>query len=337
MKPAGYTPPFRDENGKVLLDSIAEARYYELGGVSQYVLIRGVNKRENPVLVMLHGGPGISETAFWRYHNSNVLEQHFTVVYWDQRGSGKSYSPKKIPKSTMTMDQFLVDLDQLVDIVCKRCDKTKIVLFGHSWGSVLGPLYAKQHPEKVAVYVGSGQIGDWAASEEWTYKYVLELAEQKKNKKAVKQLTKVGPPPHDVDGLCTQRDWLSKLDDELTLKDALEVMYMFWKVPEVSMWGLFTFWKVLRFSIDCMWTQVTQTNLNTEVPKLEMPCFFFLGEQDHCVPRENSEEYVLNLEAPSKVIVWFEESKHLPAMDEPEKFNRKFVELVRPVAERQGV
>lgn len=334
MKSAGYTPPFRDKStGKHLPDSIAEARYYNLSdNVRQYVLIRGSNVVTNPIMVMLHGGPGISETAFWRYYNSKKLEHYFTVVYWDQRGSGKSYLPKEIPKETMTVEQFLQDLDKLVDVVCKRCHKSQVILFGHSWGSVFGPLYAKQHPEKVSVYVGSGQIGDWAASEQWTYKYVVELAEKQGKHKALKQLKKAGPPPHDVNGLCTQRNWLHELDDAMTCKDLWEVLDMYYSVPEVSFWSLFSFWKVLKFSIGYMWSDVTKSNLNIQVPELQMPCFFFLGKQDHCVPSENSVEYIDNLKAPSKQIVWFEESKHIPSMDEPEKFNKLLVELVRPVA-----
>lgn len=96
--------------------------------------------------------------------------------------------------------------------------------------------------------------------------------------------------------------------------------------------GSFIFWKVLRFSIGCMWSEVTKLNLNTAVPELKMPCFFFLGRQDHCVPSENSVEYIDTLKAPSKEIVWFKESKHIPSVDEPEKFNKLFCELVRPAA-----
>jgi pimeloyl-ACP methyl ester carboxylesterase len=327
---AGKTPPFLDENGERLPNSIAEANYYRLGGVNQWVLIRGQNVNENPLLVMLHGGPGISELAFWRYYNSKHLEQHFTVVYWDQRGSGKSYDPSGIPLETMTVEQFLSDLDELIDIVCKQCHKDKVILFGHSWGSVLGPLYASKNPNKVAIYVGSGQIGDWAASEVYTYNYVLELAKQKKNQRAIRQLEKVGPPPHDVNGLCTQRNWLHELDDDMSFRDVLKVFQMFHSVPETRIWDMFSFWKILRFSIHAMWTEVTRLNLNTMVPELQMPCFFFLGRNDHCVPSENSIEYIDSLKAPLKEIVWFEESKHIPSMDEPEKFNELVVKLVKP-------
>jgi hypothetical protein len=96
--------------------SIAEIAYHRLGGVDQWVMIRGESVA-NPPLILLHGGPGFSETAFFRHFNG-PLEQIFTVVYWDQRGAGKSFD-RKISRSSMTVEQFISDLDQLVDAVCK--------------------------------------------------------------------------------------------------------------------------------------------------------------------------------------------------------------------------
>ena len=328
-KSAGRTPPFLGDDDMPIPNSIAEAKYLRIGDIDQCVLIRGQHVNENPLLIMLHGGPGFSETAFWRYYNS-VLEKDFTVVYWDQRGSGKSYD-KSIPKETMTVEQFISDLDQVVDAVCTRCNKQQVILFGHSWGSVLGPLYAQKYPEKVSIYVGSGQLGNWAASEVLTYNYTLELAEKQKNRKALRELKKVGPPPHDCNALCTQRKWLHQLDDDTSIAFLFQMLHMLRTVPETSVWDLFGFWKVLRFSIDAMWTEVTSLNLVSFIPELAMPTFFFLGRQDHCVFPENSLEFIDNLKAPSKQVVWFEESKHEPFVDEPEKFNTLMVEMVRPV------
>ena len=158
----GKTPPFRGPRGEVLSGSIAEVAYRRLGGIDQWVMVRGESVA-NPPLILLHGGPGLSETALFRYFNA-PLEKSFTVVYWDQRGAGKSFDPA-IPRSSMTVEQVLSDLDELVDAVCARLGKTKVAIFGHSWGSALGVLYAARFPEKVAAYVGSGQIGDAAAGE----------------------------------------------------------------------------------------------------------------------------------------------------------------------------
>jgi proline iminopeptidase len=104
----------------------------------EWVMVRGSNVTVNPILVLLHGGPGMLEITFWRYYNSETLEKVFTVVYWDQRGSGKSFDPAElIDKSTMAVEQFILDLDELIDFVCARLKKKEVTIFGRCWGSVL--------------------------------------------------------------------------------------------------------------------------------------------------------------------------------------------------------
>jgi pimeloyl-ACP methyl ester carboxylesterase len=139
MRHLGRTPPFRGPDGEVVSGSIAEIAYRRLGGLDQWVMIRGESV-DKPPLILLHGGPGLSETSLFRRFNA-PLEKSFTVVYWDQRGAGKSFD-RNIPRSTMTVEQFISDLDELVDAVCRRLGKTKVAIFGHSWGSALGVLYA---------------------------------------------------------------------------------------------------------------------------------------------------------------------------------------------------
>ena len=173
MRHLGKTPPFRGPHGEVVPGSIAEVAYLRLGGLDQWVMIRGESVA-NPPLILLHGGPGCSETRFFRHFNA-PLEKSFTAVYWDQRGAGKSFD-RRIPRSSMTVEQFISDLDELVDAVRQRLGKTKVAIFGHSWGSALGVLYAARFPEKVEAYVGSGQIGDWAAGESSSYAFALAEA-----------------------------------------------------------------------------------------------------------------------------------------------------------------
>ncbi len=189
-------------------ESVAEIEYLRLGGVDQWVMIRG-ESLANPPLILLHGGPGLSETGFFRHFNA-PLEKSFTVVYWDQRGAGKSFD-RNIPRSSMTVEQFIADLDELVEAVCKRVGKTKVAIFGHSWGSALGVLYAARFPEKVAAYVGSGQIGDWPAGESASYAFALAEAQRRSNRRAVKKLRAIGPPPYPPASVFTERTWVVAL------------------------------------------------------------------------------------------------------------------------------
>jgi pimeloyl-ACP methyl ester carboxylesterase len=79
-----------------------------------------------------------------------------------------------------------------------------------------------------------------------------------------------------------------------------------------------------------MWPEVSQLNLLEAAPELHCPVFFFLGRHDHWVPAEFSVAYFDKLTAPSKTLIWFEDSAHEPFADEPEKFNESMSNLVRP-------
>lgn len=328
MKHLGKTRPFRGPKGEVVPDSIAEVKYLNLGGLDQWVMIRG-ESLANPPLILLQGGPGFSETHFFRHFNAS-LEKTFTVVYWDQRGSGKTFD-RRIPRSSMTVEQFIADLDELVEAVCKRVEKKKVAIFGHSWGSVLGVLYAARFPAKVSAYIGSGQIGDWPASETSSYAFVLAQAQHLNNRTALKELRAIGPPPHTAKALWMQRTWLNRIEGNLNLRVLWNLGRMFLSVPELSIFDLWNLFRGFRFSLDAMWGEVSRINLIEVAPSLQMPVFFFLGRRDHWVPSEISLAYFNALTAPSKRLVWFEESGHEPFVDEPAKFNALMAKLVRPV------
>jgi pimeloyl-ACP methyl ester carboxylesterase len=328
MRHRGKTPPFRGPGGEVVPGSIAEISYRRLGGLDQWVMIRGESVA-NPPLILLHGGPGLSEAALFRHFNA-PLEKSFTVVYWDQRGAGKSFD-RGIPPSSMTVERFICDLDELVEAVCRRLGKAKVAVFGHSWGSALGVLYAARFPDKVAAYVGSGQIGDWAAGESASYAFALAEAQRRGKHRAVKRLRALGPPPHTVDSVWKQRTWLSRLEGRLRPTAIWKLGRAALAGDDSSIFDLASTMRGFRFSLRAMWPEVSRLNLIELVPALQMPVFFFLGRNDHWVPAEASVAYIDALRAPSKTLVWFEQSGHEPFIDEPAKFNAAMAESVRPV------
>ncbi|HJT93119.1 MAG TPA: alpha/beta hydrolase [Mycobacterium sp.] len=280
----------------------------------------------NPPLIHLHGGPGFSETRLFRHFNS-PLEKSFTVVYWDQRGAGKSFD-RNISRVSMTVEQFITDLDELADAVRMRVGQNKVVIFGHSWGSVLGVLYASRFPQKVAAYVGSGQIGDWPVAESASYAYALAEARRLENRKALRELHSIGPPPYDADCLWTERTWLQRFEGQMSPRSLLSWGRIAVAGPEASIVDLPYLMRGFRFSLDAMWADVSRINLLEDAPALEMPVFFFLGRRDHWVPPQTSVAYFDALTAPSKELVWFDDSGHAPFADEPAKFNRMMVELL---------
>ena len=331
MKHLGKTPPFRGPHGEILPGSIAEIRYLRVGGLDQWVMIRG-ESLANPPLVLLSGGPDMTEMRFFRHFNA-PLKKSFTVVFWDQRGAGKSFD-RKILRSSMTVEQFIADLDELVETVRNRVGKHKVAIFGHSWGSALGVLYAARFPEKVAAYVGSGQIGDWATGESASYAFAAAEAQRLNNQKALNELRAIGPPPYTASSLWTERTWLQRFEGQLEGRVLWKLGRILLGGPESSIFDLPNLLRGFRFSLDAMWAEVSALNLMKLVPALQMPVFLFLGRRDHWVPPESSVAYFDALTAPSKRLVWFEESGHEPFVDEPAKFNAAMAELVRPILVR---
>ena len=311
----GKTPPFRGPDGEITSGSIAEIAYRRLGGFDQWVMIRGESVA-NPPLILLHGGPGLSETGFFRSFNA-PLEQSFTVVYWDQRGAGKSFD-RGIPRSSMTVQQFMSDLDELVDAVCERLGKRKVAIFGHSWGSALGVLYAAQ------------QIGDWAAGESASYAFALAEAQRRRNRRAVRKLRAIGPPPYPAKAVFTERTWLSRFEGRMRPRALWKVGRAVLGGHESSILELPGTWRGFRFSMDAMWAEVSRLNLIELAPALQMPVFFLLGRNDHWVSPATSASYFDALNTPAKKLVWFEHSGHEPFVDEPAKFNAEMTRLVRP-------
>lgn len=330
MRHPGRTRPFRAPDGSVLPGSIAEIRYLTLGGVDQWVMIRGESVA-NPPLLLLHGGPGWSETGFFRHCNA-PLERAFTVVYWDQRGAGKSYD-RAIPRESMTVERFVADLDELVEAVRARVGAPRVAILGHSWGTVLGALYAARFPEKVAVYVGCAQIGDWMAGEAASYAWALAEAERRGNARVARALREIGPPPYrgGADDVMRERTLVTRLEGQLRLGTLRDLARFLLGGPEASIVDLPNLLRGFRFSLRAMWDEVSRLDLGRLVPALRMPVLILHGRRDHWVPAEVTMAYVDALQAPSKRVVWFEESGHEPFADEAAKFNATMLELVRPL------
>lgn len=331
MRHPGRTPPFRGPHGGVLPGSVAEIAYRRLGGTDQWVMIRG-EAVANPPLILLHGGPGFSETRFFRRFNAS-LERSFTVVYWDQRGAGRSFSAD-IPRASMTVEQFIDDLDELVAATCERLGKSKVVIFGHSWGSALGVLYTARFPEKVAAYVGSGQYGDAAAADAASYAWALAEARRRRKARTLRRLREIGPPPFGVDDLFAERTLVTRLEGGMSPRSWRNLARIALGGPESTLRELPRTIRGFRFSLDAMWAEASRLNLLELAPALAVPVFFLLGRRDHWVPPEGAQAYFELLSAPAKELVWFERSGHEPFVDEPAKFNSVMAGEVRQAAVR---
>lgn len=178
-----------------------------LGGVDQWILARGRNK-SNPVLLFLHGGPGFPDMPF-AHRFDTLLEKDFVVVHWDQRGAGKSYDPN-IDPSSMTVGQFISDTRELTEKLKRRFNVSKIYLAGHSWGSIVGVLTVRRYPGLYEAYIGIGQEVNITEADKISYRFVLERAVSTGNKKALRELEEIGPPPYTAGKVYIQRKWLNE-------------------------------------------------------------------------------------------------------------------------------
>ena len=308
---------------------IAEVQDLRLNGFQQRVWVRGESAR-NPVLLVLHGGPGLSETALFRHYDA-ALERDFTVVYWDQRGTGRSYS-RRLRASDLSVEKMLGDVDALIAWIKARLGVSRVVLLGHSWGSLLGLRYAERHPENVAAYVGVGQIVDMPRGEEMSYRFTLEEARRRDDRAAIRELEKIGPPPHELDEVYVQRRWLTELGGAFGPdRTQSQLLWAALSEKEFGLVDMSLFGRGLKFSLRALWPQLREYRLTQT--RFAVPVFFFLGARDHQVPAPLAEEYFKKIESPCKKLVWFERSGHYLPFEEPEKFMRVMREDVRPALE----
>ncbi|MHA1360915.1 MAG: alpha/beta fold hydrolase, partial [Candidatus Helarchaeota archaeon] len=266
-----HTPAITDSQGKKIQGSIAKLEKVKIGGVDQWILMRGANT-ENPILLFLHGGPCFSEMGLVRHYNG-ALERNFIVVNWDQRGAVKSYS-SKIANSPLTIEQYVSDAHEVVEYLKSKFEKDKIYLVGHSWGSLLGMLIISRYPESFYAYVGIGQCSNMPEGERVSYEYTLEMAKKRNNQKAVKELEDIGFPVNGIykdgfSGTITQRKWLIKFGGSLYGKNSWNpFIKRILLTKEYSLIDRINFFKVANMpsKIEMMENEVLRMNLLEQIP-----------------------------------------------------------------------
>lgn len=167
----GRPAQLRDEAGTLITGSLSERVFVEINGIRQGMFIQS-DDPSNPVLLFLHGGPGMPEFVFAETHPT-PLARHFTVVWWEQRGAGMSFDPA-IPPETMTLEQMIVDVIAVADHLRARFRQDRIYLLGHSWGSFLGLQVAAAAPDRFHAYVGMAQVAHQLRSEMLAQAAMLE-------------------------------------------------------------------------------------------------------------------------------------------------------------------
>lgn len=319
---------------------VDRAQMVRLGGIDQWVSIRGRDRR-NPVLLVLHGGPGFPENAL-AWWNTRDLEEYFTVVHWDQRGSGKTYlanDPKAIAP-TMKPERFIADTGEMVTWLRGQLDKKKVFLLGHSWGSYIGLEYARQHPERLHAYIGVGQAANTPESERRGYDFALAAARKAGNSKAVTQLEAIAPYVEPgrlipLEKIVVQRRWSDYYGGVMAYRRRQTNGIASRLSPDYSDVDAPRVYDGNGYSQEYLFSAVLGLDLST-ITRLGCPLILFEGRHDRTVNSDVAHEWFARVRAPRKTFVWFEHSGHEVMTEEPGKVLVSLLRYARPIAERAG-
>jgi pimeloyl-ACP methyl ester carboxylesterase len=324
----GKPKPFVDKNGNPLAGSLSEKIHVNINGVEQGMFIKSKDIN-NPVLLFVHGGPGMPE--YWltqRYPTG--LEDHFTVVWWEQRGAGLSYSSNISPE-TMTAERFISDTLEVTKYLRKRFGKEKIYLMAHSWGSYIGIQASAREPGFYHAYIGVGQISYQIKSEHLAYDYALEYYKKNSNTNMVQKLeaappTTTVPLPVAYDALRDEYMHGAGIGTTRDMKSVIAGVFLpSWQFREYTLGEKVDLWRGKFYSRSrefSLWDKMQATDLTQQVTELEIPIYFFHGKYDYTCAYPLSKEYFKKLKAPIKGFYTFEQSAHSPMFEEPEKMLR---------------
>jgi len=318
----GKPEPFLDENGSPLAGSISEKVFIIINGVEQGMFIMSKDAT-HPVLLYLHGG---MPDYFLTQKYPTGLEDYFTVVWWEQRGSGLSYSTD-IPPETMTVEQLISDTLAVTNYLRNRFGKEKIYLMGHSGGTFIGIQAAARAPELYYAYIGVAQMSYQLKSERLAYEYMLKEFTENGNREMVRKLE--AAPVTMTDGIPDA--YLAVRDEAMhslgigTTHDMNSVITGIF-FPSLTFRGYTLLEKVNMWrgksqsGVSSMWDEMIATDLTIKVPELEIPVYFFGGIYDYTCSYTLAKDYLEKLQAPMKGFYTFEQSAHSPLFEEPESF-----------------
>ncbi|MFC7530092.1 alpha/beta fold hydrolase [Actinoplanes sp. GCM10030250] len=319
--------PVRGVDGTTPAGSVATLEAVRLGGTPQWVSMRG-SSAANPVLLHLSGGPGSSDVGWVRTFNQ-PLEQHFTVVVWEQRGGGKSY-PALDPTSRLTPDQLVSDGIELSAWLAERFDERKIYLSGNSWGSTLGVLMVQRRPDLFHAYIGTGQMVSQRETDRLLYRQLNAYAARNGDERLRDELAALGEPPYrDVFGYALVMEYYDALEPyehEPAFDEARGLRGFF---PDE--YSLLDTWNEVRGFADMggvLYPRLQGIDFRINVPVLEVPVYFAQGRHELTARGTLADEWIAQLRAPIKRTYVFQRSGHNPDAEEPGRFNRLLTDTV---------
>lgn len=316
-------------------NGIQENYQVKIGGINQWVFVRGQNK-DNPVILFIHGGPASPlSPVMWMFQRP--IEEYFTVVTYDQRGAGKTFLsvPPDSVANTIRIENYVDDAVELAAYIKQRYHAKKLILMGHSWGTVVGMKAALKRPDLFYAYIGAGQVINTRENERVSFEYAVAQAEKMKNDTALAELKTIAPYPGDKpitrERIITARKWAQYYGGLSAYRH--ESMYFFnapllspeyarEDVAGIDEGNVFTLGRILPEFLEVDFKPVK---------KFPIPVFMFMGRHDYTTPSEPTAAWLKVVSAPVKKGVWFENSSHMIPFEEPGKMLVELRECLKPV------
>ncbi|CAG2533020.1 Pimeloyl-ACP methyl ester carboxylesterase [Maribacter dokdonensis] len=330
---SGEEEPFLDELGNVLPNSIAMHEDMTINGVPQRITIRGKDKN-NPVLLIVHGGPGAPILPVIYKLTGVDLEDIFTVCYWDQRGSGLAYNDS-IPDSAITLNQIVDDGLQLSEHLKKTFKKDKIYIEGLSWGTAVAAYMVQKQPELYHAYIGSGLMANLSLSEELSYEFALSESQKHNDTISVNLLKQIGRPPY-IENSKNSVTEAFEIERQIVMKYApikLETDFNF--IKRMFLDNGLTFSEKFTDMINSPETYypaakilqptAIDMNLMRDIPEFKVPIYILQGDNDHFTETSVAQMYFDSIRAPSKKWFLFENGTHGVQVEYPEKYRSIYI------------
>lgn len=324
----GRPSPVVDADGRPVAGSIAEKARVLINGVEQGMFIRG-RDTANPVLLFVHGGAGMPEYFLAQRYPATLhaLEEHFTVVWWERRGAGLSYSAA-MPPETMTTEQIIADLLAVTEHLRERFDVPKIYLMAHSGGTFFALQAAARAPHLYHAYIPIGQITYQLRSENLAAQYMLKRFQELGDAGMVRRLeaarpTMSAPLPDAYMAIRDQAMHRLGVGTTRAMRSVVTGVFLPSLLSrDYTITEKVNIWRGKKFSDRVLWNEILKTDLTTTVRRVEIPVYFLHGIHDYTVTLPETRAYCEALQAPVKGFYTFHESAHSPMFEEPERLRQ---------------
>jgi len=310
-------------------NGIVEGSFVRIGGIDQYVSIRG-DDRANPVILFVHGGPGDSMVPFAQLYRP--WERYFTVVQWDQRGAGRTFGRNGTNEAPMTIDRMVRDGIEVAQYLRAHLHKDRVILLCHSFGTVLGIQMVKRRPDLFAAYVGTGQVVAKAEKERILYARLMKRLEAAHDEEGLRKLRTVTAPYHTEAELQVERAVTSRFDPpvERNLRKELTPVVLY--APDYSLRDIYDFTHAAAYVGEAIYPQQLNYDARKLGLKFDLPFFIFEGEADSITPPDLAKDYFDSVQAPVKGWVVFRGVGHSAVLLKPDAFLAELLRRVRPLA-----